>query len=135
MNDELIKRDVEIASRLAFGGAALSTISMALGLSVKELKERSEKYPELGEAIDGARAKGIGIVLANLLKLASETDDVNAIKYYLGIQNKDYRIEKATVEVNTDNRQITLPTLEQARLIIMNDPAMIPSTDNDDPTK
>lgn len=126
--NEVIRRDVEVASRLAFAGASLKTIAMAIGVSFKEMLEISESDTELKHAIDSARAKGIGDALANLHAIATHGEDVNAIKYYLGIQSKDYRIDKATVEVNNDNRQITLPTIEEARRIINNDPAILPPT-------
>jgi hypothetical protein len=136
MMNELIQRDVELASRLASQGASLKTIAMALCITVKELTEISATNPELKKAIELGRAIGIGDALQNLHKLATLTDDVGAIKYYLGIQGAEYRIDKAAVEITNDNRQITLPTLEEARKIIMNDPALLPPTPTtDEPTK
>jgi hypothetical protein len=135
MANSIKERDVELASRLALSGCKLSTIALAIGITGKEAKELSENNPELKRALEIGRSRGIGLVADNLFRIATETNDVNAIKYYLGLQSTEYIVDKALVEINNDNRAISLPTIEEARRIINSDPAMLPSTDTDEPNK
>ena len=132
MSDDILRRDVELAFRLAVSGASRQTIANALGITAREMKQLETLNPALETAINQGRAKGIEEVTANLFRIASTTADVNAIKYYLGIQSPEYRIDKASVEITNDNRTVSIPTLEEARAIIMNDPAMLPPTNESD---
>lgn len=66
ITDDIIAR----AESLAADGLTREEIALCLGMGTSTLYEKLNSYPELAEAINCGKAKGIAVMANNLVKLA-----------------------------------------------------------------
>ena len=123
--DKSVSAYANLAYTLASQGCNEKTIRQAIGVTPKEWAIMLERDQDLIIMMDQGRAAGVRRVTERLLEMASEGNSVEAIKYYLSLQDKDYRTDRPGVEIN--QTAVTLPSPYQIRKILEEDPAYDPS--------
>ena len=122
------RRDIEMVSRLAFLGLPDELIAAGSGMTVKEFAELEARQPDMFLAIRQAKARAAVTISENLFRLASESNDINAIKFFLSRMSDSYSDKKdQTINLNA-SFTAKLPTTAEALEIISADPSLLPAS-------
>lgn len=118
---------IAMAMRLAATGASDTMICGALGVSRREFGELESKQPDLFKAIHLARTATFVEVANNLQRLATKSNNVEAIKFMMGLLGDEYKPASAapTVNVQANTFNVALPSTKEALAYLESDPSII----------
>jgi ABC-type sugar transport system ATPase subunit len=108
-------------------GATSKMIATYLGITLKEYEALESTYPQVFKAIFAARTNSAMQVTENLFKIATQGQNVEAIKTMLGILSEDYKDKPsiAAGSITQNNIHLTLPSTKEALAYIQADPSII----------
>lgn len=72
---EVTNKVIEKVERLAATGLNLKEIAAVLGISYDTLNEKRKEFSEFSEAIEGGRAKGVGMIKNRFFEKAKDGDN------------------------------------------------------------
>lgn len=108
-------------------GASPKMVAHYLGITELEYQELEKAHPKLFREMWKARTDSAMEVTANLRRLATESNNVEAIRMMLGLLSDEYK-EKPTLSaasITQNNIHLTLPSTKEALAYIQSDPSII----------